>query len=445
MKIDAADAGQKLFLSRMSEMVEAELGLFFPPERWGDLARGLDEAARDLGLDGASSWKTLPTPGAEEIQALASRLVVGETYFFRDRKCFDALYEKIFPDLISRRRAEKRLTIWSAGCATGEEAYSIAIVLDRILPRGKPDDWQVTIHATDVNRVFLEKAAGGIYGMWSFRDAPGWLRDGYFKAAGDRWEIEPRIKERVRFSFLNLGREPYPLFQPGCPRADLIMCRNVMMYLSRPKTGMIADHFSECLADDGWLIVSPGDLGAKFFSRFSSAGVKDVPAYKKAGRVEIARRPSVDLPPPPAAQREIDTLRPDGSRTLLHFARAMADGGKHDAALAVCDLLTSEERLNPAFHFLRAGILHERENFAGAEETLKRLLYLEPDYPLAHFLLGTIARRVGKKSEARRHLRNALRVLGKMDREALVSGSEGMTAGALFDIAADLLRREGEE
>src|SRR5690606_353563 len=125
------------------------------------------------------------------IEILARHLTIGETYFFRDQRHLEVLEEYVFPKLLRSCLADQRpLRIWSAGCCTGEEPYSIAMLLDRIIPQG--GQWNATILASDINRSFLQKAAEGVYGEWSFRDTPAWARKQYFKRRKDgRFELLP--------------------------------------------------------------------------------------------------------------------------------------------------------------------------------------------------------------------------------------------------------------
>jgi len=173
-------------LGQVSVYVADRMGLSFPKERWNDLERGLQQAAPDLGFTDAEACARgllLSSLTKPQIEILASHITVGETYFFRDKKSFDVLENTIFPALIQKRRETGRqLRIWSAGCATGEEPYSIAIVLRRLIHDIK--EWNITVLATDINPLFLGRAANGLYGEWSFRDVPAAVKERYFQRTG---------------------------------------------------------------------------------------------------------------------------------------------------------------------------------------------------------------------------------------------------------------------
>src|SRR6266568_5366619 len=241
-------------LSQLSECVTSQLGLHFPRARWRDLEIGIRSSSRDFGTPDAEScarWLLSAPLTKNQIEILASELTVGETYFFREPRSFAILGERILPELLRvRQGAERRLRIWSAGCCTGEEPYSIAISLDRTLP--DPSRWHVVILATDINPRFLQKAAEGIFSDWSFRDAPPWLKETYFKQAGpDRFEILPRIKQMVTFAYLNLAEDVYPSLSNGTNAMDLIFCRNVLMYFSPERAARVVYGLRRALIDSG--------------------------------------------------------------------------------------------------------------------------------------------------------------------------------------------------
>ena len=258
-------------LLQFSELVAREMGLHFPRERWPDLEKGIRSAALEFGAPDAETclqqWISKPLAIAE-IELLASTLTVGETYFFRDNPSFELLRERVLPAVIAARHgSERRLRIWSAGCCTGEEPYSIAISLDRTLP--DPSRWHVVILATDINPRFLQKAAEGIFSDWSFRDAPPWLKETYFKQAGpNRFEILPRIKQMVTFAYLNLAEDVYPSLANGTNAMDLIFCRNVLMYFSPERAARVVHGLRRALIDSGCLFVSTVEASSELFSQF---------------------------------------------------------------------------------------------------------------------------------------------------------------------------------
>ena len=292
-------------LSRLGEFVAARLGLSFPRPRLRDLERGIGSAAAELGFeDGAAcvEWLLSSPLKRSHIETLAGHLTVGETYFFRDRKIFQTLEEAVLPELIQNRRKDgKRIRIWSAGCSTGEEPYSIAILLSRMIP--DLSGWTIPILATDINVGSLRKAAGGLYGRWSFRDVEPRIKEKFFdKKDGGRLEVLPGIRKMVTFSYLNLVEDTYPSLFNNTTAMDIIFCRNVLMYLVPDLAMKVVQNFHRCLSDGGFLIVSPSELSGQMFSQFACLSFPGAMIYRKETN---SSRPS-GFPP----ERPVDRLFP---------------------------------------------------------------------------------------------------------------------------------------
>ena len=168
------DSFDPSLLKALSSVVTRRTGLRFAPERHADLERGVRAAARELGFasaDACAAWLVSSVATSEQVRILAAHLTIGETYFFREKTAFEFLERSVLPELIAaRHKLDRRLRIWSAGCCTGEEPYSIAISLSRLLPN--PEGWQIQILGTDINEQFLQTAREATYGEWSFRDTP---------------------------------------------------------------------------------------------------------------------------------------------------------------------------------------------------------------------------------------------------------------------------------
>ncbi|HXG51695.1 MAG TPA: protein-glutamate O-methyltransferase CheR, partial [candidate division Zixibacteria bacterium] len=275
-------------LARLRELLAERMGIHFSAERVSDLERAMESAAREAGYSSTEAClqELLSSPWKRtQIELLARHLSVGETYFFRDKKIFETLERHVLPELI-RSRDQKRLRIWSAGCATGEEPYSVAILLRRSLP--DLADWHVTILATDINPSFLEKARRGVYSEWSFRDAPRWLKEHYFRRRREGlYEIGPEVREMVVFSYLNLAEDQYPSLLTNTNAMDLVLCRNVLMYFAAEKARSVLDRLHRALVDGGWLITSPSEVSDTLVRRFRRVSFDDATLYKKdAGPAE---------------------------------------------------------------------------------------------------------------------------------------------------------------
>lgn len=487
-------------LARLSEFVSGQLGLHFPEKRWRDLEHRTIHAAREFGFLDAGKciqWLLSSTVSRSDIEILASHLTIGETYFFRERGSFDALESSILPELINARRGkEQRLRIWSAGCSSGEEAYSIAILLKKMIP--DPDEWNITILATDINPRALCKAAGGIYSSWSFRGVPEWMKSRYFNRCKDgRFEVPAAIRKMVTFANLNLVEDTFPSLVNNTNAMDIIFCRNVLMYFGEEQAGRVIGNFHRALLDGGWLLVSPCETSAAIFGRFDAIAFPGAVFYRKGGngketaafscplspveplplRAEqqsTAPLPVPGKPLPPenreekachaessayeeavALHRQGDYLQaaeklcgflseartagaspPMSGKAAALLAQLFADMGNLTEALRWSEEAIAADKLNAELHYLRATIFQERGAMDDAVAALKRALYLDHSFVLSHFALGNLTLRQGKKTESDRHFDNALELLRSYCDDHPVPGSDGITAGRLARIIA---------
>ncbi len=293
-------------IARFSEFIAENMGLFFPENRWKELRKGISSAAKEFNYEDVGSfvqWLMSSSLTKSQIEILAAHLTIGETHFFRDNKVFDILKEQILPELIhSRLGANKSLRLWSAGCSTGEEPYSIAILLDRMIPDLK--NWNINILTNDINARSLKKMSEGVYGNWSFRDTPAWVKARYFKRLNDgSYSIDPKVKKLVKLSYLNLVEDAYPSLMNNTNAMDVIFCRNVLMYFTPECARKVIDRLYRSLAEGGWLIVSPSDAPDQSYSKFVIVNYPGAILYRKDGRqvgkkrgFEPAATPSVPVP-----------------------------------------------------------------------------------------------------------------------------------------------------
>ena len=482
-------------LGQFSDFLAAKIGLSFPPKSWPDLTRGLKTAARDLGCDSAEQCvrQLMLAPLArEQIEILASHLTVGETYFFREKKSLAVLENHILPELIRerRRQGQRHLRIWSAGCATGEEAYTLAILLSRLIADLR--DWQIHILATDINPLALQKGDLGLYGKWSFRDTPPEIMQKYFSPREQRFEILPDLKRLVSFAYLNLAEDVYPSLATQTNALDLILCRNVLMYFSAGQARKVLSNLARSLKEGGWLIVSLTETSIVRFSPLVTVNFPEATVYRKdseAQQIEpgavcptlqpvqpgdprtarpdfprLQERPVVQptrpgpleaaAPPvsePPGRVADETTDLGEGPRAervedLVALARKCANLGDLTAALAWCEQAVTVDRLNPAWHYLRAAILQEQDAMAEAALSLRKAIYLDQGFIMAYFFLGNLALRQGDARGARKHFDNVLALLDGSRADEPLPEAEGITAGRLKEIVLSTIaaRRLGE-
>lgn len=475
-------------LEKISTLIAVQMGLHFPPSKWQSLEQSLSVAARELGfsdLRECVAWFNTAQASPATIASLACYLTIGETYFMREKRCFEILEQQIIPEIIKKRQGgERRLRIWSSGCASGEEPYSIAILLDRMrdLLRG----WELSILATDINPHALAKAREAIYTEWSFRTTPASFRENYFrKSAAGRYALLPRIKEMVTFAPFNLVEDTYPSLITDTNAIDVIFCRNVLMYFTPQIAAKVVERFRRCLVEGGWLFVSPCETSNSFFAGFVPVNFPDAILYQKCNNAQALKpvtpmqtlftmsvctapqtpfSPLRELPPAPAlvaprppekisAYQEAQTLYEQGDypaaaekvasilssvqddgRALALLSRIYANQGRLGEALNLVDRALATDKLSAELHYLRAVILQEQGQDDESAASLKKALYLDQDLVLAHFSLANIEQRKGKVKESRRYYSTALTLLEKYDPDEILPESDGMPAGRLKEI-----------
>ncbi len=348
-------------LSRLSEFIAGAMGLHFPPQRWPDLQRGIAAATRDLGFEdpAAGIVRLMSGPTTKkQLDVLADYLTVGETYFFREPRSFDILAGTVLPELIRLRQDDqRRIRIWSAACCTGEEAYTIAILLRQLIP--DLDHWNVTLLATDINPRFLRKAEAGLFGAWSFRNTPDWIKHTYFRPAPNgQFEILPEVRRLVRFANLNLVEDGYPSLATDTNAMDVIFCRNVLMYFTAAQVARVIQKLHR--ADAGRLAagqrhrIVPGRISELCRGEFPGAVLY---------RNESARVRPPDPPPPlvfePAPQTAVaeksQAAPPEPAPDALPadvLAKSLANEGKLTEALACCEqwICATSSTLRPTIY-----------------------------------------------------------------------------------------------
>ena len=211
------------------------------------IRRRIAKRMRASGAESLAGYLELLAGDNGEVDALLATLSIHVSQFFRNPDTFLVLERQVIPDLCRRLQAAGRreLRLWSAGCAGGEEPYSLALLIDELAPAGL----QVSILATDVSEEVLADARDGLFEAARLQEVPPAVRVRYFSAEGERFRLAARVRERVRFVQHNLmNAEAYP-------PADLILCRNVLIYFTREEQGRILSRFAAALPEGGALVL----------------------------------------------------------------------------------------------------------------------------------------------------------------------------------------------
>ena len=354
-----------------------------------------------------------------------------------------------------------------------------------------PSGWDITILGTDINPLFLRKAMQGAYRDWSFRSTPEWIKQRYFTASEKgSYTILPKFTQQVKFNYLNLANDIYPSTGNDTEQIDIILCRNVLMYFEPEQAKRVIGKLYRSLSDKGWLILSAAESGLAMNVGFEQVSFPNTVFYRKQ---ELTSMPVLDfrpieepieplwisqietevdhdqhvadMPEPsplqpaivdisekaPLARYEaalehyqqgayektvrllLTAVRHDAETALL-LARAYANQGQLSDACHWCEAAIDIDKCHVGLHYLHALIQEEQGRLDDAAASLKKSLYLDHDFVLAHFTLGSLYRRQGKHAEADRCFSNASKLLCDYQADEIVPESEGITVGQLIDI-----------
>jgi len=375
-------------------------------------------------------------------QRVVTRVTVGETSFFRHREWFEAIEASVLVPLVAMRRAQGRRSaaLWSVGCATGEEPYTLAMILRRMLP--DVADWNFLIQASDLNTAALAYAGRGIYRDWSMREIDATTRDRHFTRRRDKtFQLHANIREMVRFEFMNLADFAAMRGAPG--GFDLILCRNVLMYFPPETQRRIAVRLIESLVPGGWIATSPAEASAELFRPLQAVNVPDAILFRRDDGGYAVRPPVVQIPParatigvaplPPAA------IPVDRQPRPIDRARRLADEGRHDEARMACEAILASDPLSDEGYALLAVVHAEAGVTDAAIRAARQCLYLKPSCPDIAFLQANLLVRVGKREAGARLMRRILSELEGVPDFEIVRPADGMTARAMRELVRSSL------
>ncbi|MDH3999203.1 MAG: tetratricopeptide repeat protein [Desulfuromonadales bacterium] len=464
-------------------------GLHFSSRNQRLLERGLTRRIQALYLNSPQSY--LDYLGAnenfDELNKLLSLLTVGETCFFRYRSHRESMLHDVVPRLIKANRAERQLRIWSAGCSTGEEPYSMAILLLEHFP--ELADWDVQILATDINKHSLRKAREGVYGSRSLRLVEDSLRQRYFEESGGYYLVKPQVRVMVRFSYLNLQLDDYPHADSSTCDIDLLFCRNVLIYFQPETMRQIVARFARSLRPQVFLFMGHAETlqnisdrfrrqqrqGA-FFYQLKTPALKVPAPQPQSTAPPLQAAPPVSppvvpppvvkasAPPPPKPEpeppKDLDALyqqamaaldheknteaercfdailqeQPHHPRALVGKGLMCANQGDYGGARKLCARAISQDDLLPEAYLLRGLILDMEGASARALVEYQKVLWLDQTFIMAHYLAAKAQARLGQDDKSRRCLRNALRYLERSVDQPLVPYSGGLSQPVFLEI-----------
>jgi len=477
-------------------LVGRRLGLQFEEAKLGFLADVLQRRLDASGRTCSAYLARLDSDAAhEELGALAQELTVPETYFFRNVDQFHALTETALPQCMGWRAAQKSLRLLSAGCASGEEAYTIAILIREVLA---DPSWRVSIDAVDLNGAMLAKAARARFTAWALRETPAEVRQRWFRSNGNEAVLDDAIRNAVKFTQRNLAEDDAVLWRPDA--YDVVFCRNVMMYFTPPNARRLVARIARSLVPGGFLFLGHAETlrglsrdfhlchthGTFYYQRKDDAelagprfapdaGVEPAPvnarleaivegddswvdAIRKASeRIRTLTQDSEAHASNFAAPRPgwdigqaLDLLRLERFAEALELVRALpvesardpdvlllhavllAHSGQPAGAEEVCLRLLGIDELNAGARYVLALCRESAGDFRGAAEHDQAAAYLDPAFAMPRLHLGLLARRAGEHETARREMAEAMVLLQREDASRLLLFGGGFSREALL-------------
>lgn len=421
-------------------------GLHYYADKDRDLAAHLSKRLLALSIASCTAYRPLLAGGESEF--LVSELTIGETYFLRQPEHFALLRNTIIPELIHSNALSQRLKIWSAGCATGAEPYSLAILLSLDFESALAG-WSVSVLGTDINTEYLRQARSGIFSKWALREVPEALRARCFEPQGVNWRLRDEYRRIVTFERHNLIHGPAPAVD-----FDLILCRNVLIYFSRTRIEQVAARLHAALKPGGWLLVGHAEPSSSIFHEYELVQAPGVTAYRRRAQpVPPAITPEEWKPPVLAAEAE-----PVPERTPSAFAppspppavepdesldqiRRLADRGDWAQAEVTCRRYISANPVDAVAYLTLGLILEHRECPPDALEAFRRTIYLDRGMAIAHFHLAQCYAAGGHRERAIKALDNVIQLLASRPDGQPVAHADGMSVHELRQLATLQLER----
>ncbi len=455
------NASRTHFVSQVSALVEQRLGLSREMSLSASLETIFFEVAGDQPAAYAEALRSSPEH-SPVWQRLISALMIGETYFFRNQMQLEWLKQIILPEVTRLKRSG--LSIWSAGCASGEEAYSLAITLHEKLPETQRRYLQLI--ATDINQTALRAAEQGIYRAWSFRHNDPALQNLYFKPVEGGWQIKDSIRQMVSFHLRNL------LDGPPVSQLDVIICSNVLLYFDIKAIRRVEDMFFGALRPGGWLAL--GQAEGLHFERerwithlFAGGVVYQKPldarnaastiyhhtpmqADKRATGKLVSATPYLDAVEAlrlkqydraAATLTEYLTRQPNDSAARVLMGCILANRGLITEAHAELDTALRVNSLSADAYYLKGVLALEANQTHAALEALRSALYCQPGHPLAAMILGNLHVRDGDIQRARRTWEGALLFLEKLPPDEAVSDLSDLTNAGIGEFLRDQIQQ----
>ena len=417
----------------LQQIITERTGLLLRDAELGELSRYVAERMAALKITDGSLFLTRLAASTEEWSALYKVITTGESYFLRDQGQIGLLRTHILPELLARRSQERTLSVWSAGCATGEEVYSLAILLDQIATERSLDlaEWHISLLGTDLNPQACRHAEAGIYGKWSFRGVPAEVQSRYFtQQKHDKWQVNNNLRRFVHFRPLNLFQDLYP----PAGSVDLILCRNVLIYFADSAIAQVVDKFSQALRSDGYLLTGHGELQGQAHTGLIPQFLPGSTVYRPQSQPSVAPQSRASASPPSIRPKVMQTSvarsvslpvdRPNAATTpvpapltdarspqireWLATAQAALDRGNAGQAIQLAERVLAQTPSSVPAYLILAQAQANLGRLSQAKDFCTKALKIDPLSPQPHYLLAHIAQESMDSDAARQHYQKTL-------------------------------------
>lgn len=424
-------------LALFKEVLAQHVGFVFPSGLESEFSYRLARALEGSNLTmpqllNQLRYITNPAVACDLLAPFLPQLLIGETYFWREPDTFEALTKVILPELAERKAAHIHLfRAWSAACSSGEETYSLSILLRRFFANS---DWALSILGTDINELSLQRARLGEYNEYSFRGLAKehWLY-GCFEAKEGlrpRWRIKDAYRSNVRFQSLNLAGTNYPSLSSDTCNYDLIFCRNIFIYFRPELSAQIVERLYNSLNDGGYLVVSPCEYSNQLFRQFEPVQIGGATFYRRPLQFPVWHMPPLNPPTPltwpvsPPKQVLPKQVSPTPTKPLAEAADFVASASDKAGLLARIkdalqeNLLEGARQASLQFctaypleatgYLLLTIIANRLVQFSEAYEAARKAVYLEPTNPEGLFYLANLHQQLNNPKRASQTYRRLL-------------------------------------
>lgn len=350
----------------------------------------------------------------QEWEKLIVLFTNNESYFFRDKGQLNLLKNQIFPELIKRNQAQKTMRICSAGCSTGQEPYTLAILLKELLPDFR--QWNLLILGVDLDHQAIEEAAKGIYEPWSFRGVDEDIKQRYFQKINNQYHLSPEIKKLVRFQSVNLVQDLFPESQSELREMDLILCRNVFIYFESSAIAKVLDKIYHTLQPSGYFLTGHTELSAQKLNQFNKIAYAESIVYQRPSEGKILSAKSqkfteekqiIIKPQEKTINYQLNSpgKKPKPIKNLLNVNNLKINS---DFPLNQKSSILPQSSIKTLF--LEVESLWTQESYHLVLEKLEKIIQIEPDNFKAYYLLGQAQANIGQYEQAVKSCQKALKI-----------------------------------